>query len=1093
MTDRARTPAPPPPVRTTASRAPRLARKCACGPGDPQCTKCEDEAKPGAKMQRKASHAGAAMHGGVPPAVHGVLSSPGRALDQETRAFMESRFGYDFSQVRIHTGAAAADSARAVGAHAYTIGGDIVFDTGKYDPHSAAGRELLAHELTHAIQQSGMTAASLDELEVTSPGDAMEREADEVARGIVTSGAHVRATRGRGVMRLARLAAPKPVSDPNALSRLEKEGIAQVENAAEIVKGQKRVLRRFEVAELDLPKEKGPQRATKIFIDRAAAGALETIVSSAGRFRAVLKAARSSPIDLRKFWLTNVGVDKADITKLWNDGGGKTADFLREGPITLSGGACQIDHVAELHLGGPDSPSNTQVLGGTFNNSSQGQIRATITSQAAAIRDIMKDAGEQVDEIAIRYKAVTQKAGPGEDECSRIEDKVREAAREKRRERLAADTEDYPLAAGGLSENLRVKKGKKDVTVIDASDLPENAQAAGLIAGMRLVNLNRTKQKHFVVARLDSSNEKGRLPVTIKEETNEFTLDVEANNELKLPEGGKKQPNIKFVYPYLSEGTINRLEFTDKGLHASGTLVPSIKLLAGLKLGVDITPDSMSASLMAKEKLTSPIPGLHFGEPTLTLLLHPEFKPSGSLAFWIGSSQEHALMKGNLVIGVEGTDFVATSTLTTAKIPGLSEATGEVTYKKSTGWSGRVQLTAGANKIISAAAVDVTLTDRGIDADGTVTATPPGGSEITLHVKRREGQFFYKGKGKIKIPKLQEATLDVEYSPATGFSITGEAPFTLFGKTGNLKVFYANNAFGGEVTKFPPFTRGQVEVQLEHLKYAKGKFSGAGGVTLPLGKTFTAGGRVELDEQEHLRISAKLAIAKPIVLFDPITGSRTFFTINLPIPIPGASIGNLAGLQARIIGSLAAGYTIGPAVLENAELSAGTNPLAEQTGTSVAFSGYLTMAASGFITGSLAGEVALSAFIAEVAGGLKLSATGKIEGKSGVKTDLLYTPERFTFHGELDAQIKLGLLVSLTAYVVARAGITSWFSTETRKDWKLGEWPFPIGALGAKASFDYASDKPFTFPTIQFTDPAIDQETLVQGGMAKANATETKR
>ena len=79
----------------------------------------------------------------------------GHALDTSTRTFMESRFGHDFSNVRVHTGIAAEKSARSIGAVAYTVGGDIVFGAGQYAPHTGEGRWLLSHELTHTIQQGG--------------------------------------------------------------------------------------------------------------------------------------------------------------------------------------------------------------------------------------------------------------------------------------------------------------------------------------------------------------------------------------------------------------------------------------------------------------------------------------------------------------------------------------------------------------------------------------------------------------------------------------------------------------------------------------------------------------------------------------------------------------------------------------------------------------------------------------------------------------------------------------------------------------------------------------------------------------------------
>lgn len=90
----------------------------------------------------------------APPIVQKVLSLPGQPLDPATRGFMEPRLGHSFSQVRVHTGAQAAESARAVNASAYTVGRDVVFGAEQYRPNTMTGKQLLAHELTHVIQQS---------------------------------------------------------------------------------------------------------------------------------------------------------------------------------------------------------------------------------------------------------------------------------------------------------------------------------------------------------------------------------------------------------------------------------------------------------------------------------------------------------------------------------------------------------------------------------------------------------------------------------------------------------------------------------------------------------------------------------------------------------------------------------------------------------------------------------------------------------------------------------------------------------------------------------------------------------------------------
>jgi hypothetical protein len=85
----------------------------------------------------------------------------GQPIDARTRAFMEPRFGFDFRHVRIHTDAAAANAARSINAKAYTLGDSIAFGAGRYLPHTSEGRQLLAHELAHVVQQ-GATSGHVD-------------------------------------------------------------------------------------------------------------------------------------------------------------------------------------------------------------------------------------------------------------------------------------------------------------------------------------------------------------------------------------------------------------------------------------------------------------------------------------------------------------------------------------------------------------------------------------------------------------------------------------------------------------------------------------------------------------------------------------------------------------------------------------------------------------------------------------------------------------------------------------------------------------------------------------------------------------------
>ena len=148
-------------------------------PAVEQPPKEEPKKKEEESLQRKA--AGDHEASGAPPIVDEVLRSPGQPLDSATCAFMERRFGHDFGGVRIHTDARAVQSTRAVDAHAFTVGRDVVFGTGQYAPTTVEGRKLIAHELTHVVQQStgSARATQLQRKPAPAPANTTLEESDK--------------------------------------------------------------------------------------------------------------------------------------------------------------------------------------------------------------------------------------------------------------------------------------------------------------------------------------------------------------------------------------------------------------------------------------------------------------------------------------------------------------------------------------------------------------------------------------------------------------------------------------------------------------------------------------------------------------------------------------------------------------------------------------------------------------------------------------------------------------------------------------------------------------------------------------------------
>ena len=112
------------------------------------------------RIQRFTAHS-AGENSMAPASVDRVLASSDRPLEPTLRQDMEQRFGHDFSRVKVHAGAAAEQSVRDVNAHAYTVGHSMVFGAGQFAPGTHEGRRLLAHELTHVVQQSGATSATV--------------------------------------------------------------------------------------------------------------------------------------------------------------------------------------------------------------------------------------------------------------------------------------------------------------------------------------------------------------------------------------------------------------------------------------------------------------------------------------------------------------------------------------------------------------------------------------------------------------------------------------------------------------------------------------------------------------------------------------------------------------------------------------------------------------------------------------------------------------------------------------------------------------------------------------------------------------------
>ena len=158
-----------------------IQRKCAVCEEDEnkkinrKCFHCEEEER----IQMKKESIGSATMT-ASSTVQDVINSRGQPLDVGTRGFMESRFGFDFGNVQIHNDALSHQSSADINALAYTHANHVVFGAGQYKPNTKVGKHLLAHELTHVVQQSTIKTNE-DIIRINEPGDSFEKEADTAA------------------------------------------------------------------------------------------------------------------------------------------------------------------------------------------------------------------------------------------------------------------------------------------------------------------------------------------------------------------------------------------------------------------------------------------------------------------------------------------------------------------------------------------------------------------------------------------------------------------------------------------------------------------------------------------------------------------------------------------------------------------------------------------------------------------------------------------------------------------------------------------------------------------------------------------------
>lgn len=1076
------------PITTFApSRGAFLQRKCACGSTSfgGGCTECNK--KP--PLQRSA--AGLSTASGPTSLVDRVMSESGQPLDSVTRGFMESRFGHDFSQVRIHTDAQAAESARSVDAKAYTVGHDIAFDQGHYDPRTESGQHLLAHELAHTIQQQGLQRTGISSLADQGPEyQRLEREADLAAERVMRGQPIAGGMLSQSGPRLSRKrGGGKDKAEEHKIESRYKD--VEMETGHKVTPEKKisskvgskdKELTSFEVDRLELHPVKGP--VTKEWESKTKARALRAIITMQGTKaqEAGLWQMRVSSDDLRSRWVNKRGWKTGDALdeawkKAYKTATGETAADADVFP-RVKGRACEMDHIIELQVGGDNTQENIQILDRTENGMSGSLIKQQVFGLAESIADKM-DESERPAQIRMIFNKVEMKGEAACEACCKTAQKLGKPTQEGKADKSTEILIDYPIMAGGNTVVLRISEKTKTPAIFE-SGIQENVSGAEIIPGLLLMTLRRVGKGKDTISAMVDNRDRTRLPITMPPRGTGVVLNVGEDRALTLSDSAKKNAGIAFTYDYLSPGRFTRLEIVSGGVAGEGYITPA-KVPFLKRLDVAFSPDYFRLKApLDKEKLKPPFPGVKITDASLAMDLAPTLKPVGTIAFEFGGAKKLASSK--VEVSADGGGLKLTGTLAVF-LPGVDEAKGEIKYQGGE-WSGGVHIEASQMKLpyVKGGAVDVFLKAGKLDAAGKVNLELPGKNEASLELNYTKNKWVFQGRGRIKVksPYLKPIQAGIWYDGEL-FVAKGQAGFAFSGLEGTVDATYENKGgrekvYGkGDIKIDKGRAKGNIVVEL----HPNEKITGKGRLSYEIKKDLVANAGITLDENQKITFDGELSFPdiKLFRRFPEKEEDRTIFAASGSIPIPGASIGPI-GLKVKLWGSLGYYYYVGPGVLTGVRAAVKFSPFEADPDFTFNLKAKASIPAGGGIRGKVGADVVIDALIAEVGGGLNVGASAGLEGKVELGGEIGYSKDKLS----VDALAYIGgsvvLAAALNARVYAEAGVWK-FKVRTEKTWKLAGGTFDTGlSLGVKLPLHYDSIDGFRMPKLSDIKPEPEKLDL---------------
>ena len=1031
---------------------------------------------------------------------------PGRPLSGDVRSRLEAQFGRDLSDVRIHDSSADREQARRIDARAFTHGRDVVLGPGEHEDDT----ELIAHEVAHVVQNDGKVGR-VSRADTTtgssSPPASLTKLTIETSKAGSLSG--------------GRLVLPS-VNEPEFKSKRAESGRSSLERSQKLVYQGR-------------GKRTGKQIANW---EKAVRGkATEQFKKQLGKKLTVDESAVMSQ-DFLRF----------KLPKSKDEGGwefaGTPADLLERSlrPLWTRGSDAgyrnmEVDHAHEHQIGGGDQIGNLWLLDREANSASGQSVKKSVNASITTfltssvkdsqpqqkVRDLLPAKFRNVDEIKASGLTIWwQKAGVGGEAPKHSHWEVEDLEKGLHLAPLVYFEGKPDRGAGNALVIYFNKTGGRPRKIANTAESDRDDAKAAKRADRTITYSSRDtlivlSEATFTGAKAEAGKQVGTIKIdlsTKREGIAPSTMTVPLRGFPNQGWGGyidqvEVKEKVKKEYLGLSPLTWDVFELREPGgLHAEGTISPTIPLIGQTTLGLEIRKGNVFVTKeFSSGDFSVPKP-FSVGASSLVLRIGPTgVEIEGKVDFAIESVGE-----GHL-----GAAAKADLEKSSFALDGAFDFDAELFQKaRVKAWYRRGE----AASDVWGVAGDLVLKKNAVK----------GIRSGSLAVNYTEGVLTATGEVEPSIKGLKKGTMGLRYDPTTGLEIAGdlmlsdEVPGIKSGKlAAKLTKTEAGWSIGGALEAVPSVPgvdakitgsyqdglwlmstkvgykrgrlAGQVEVGVTNRKPdADGNLTdeigadlvafGGGSVSLVLTPWLKGTAGLKLKPNGEMIIDGKIGIPSTLDVFDKKSVKKRVFSINIDIPIVGVSaFGKRIGIFATIGGGLDAYAFIGPGQLTKAELGITYNPEREED-TVLTGSALFVIPAEAGLRLFVKGGIGAGILIVSAEGGIEVGAGLAVVAKASAGVEAKWTPAAgLVLDAKAEVTARPKLVFDVTGYVKVVVDYLFGSSDLVNKRWKLAGFELGTGLeVGATFPIHYESGKPFrpSFDDVSFRYPKIEPKRVMK-------------